>query len=553
MTFDGLTLTEAIDHAAQLSPKCTVRFPEESGPDSAITLRDLSERSRRRALALRADGVRPGELVGLLAAAEPGFLIDLWGVLRAGAAVSVLRTPVGFAGQEAAIRTIATAAKIAGIRHLISAHRHTKLADMVARSVPGMAVVSSGVLAADGPVLPAAEPGDLAVVQFTSGSTGHPRGVQLSHGAVVAGLRSIAVSAGFTPADRMVQWAPLYHDMGLFGLLSVLAVGADAHVFHPMTFIRRPLRFLEYLARCRGTLVTGPNFSYDMLANAVERSGPGSLDLSSWRLAFNGAEPVSASTVARFSEVLAPCGVRPETMFPVYGMAEATLAIAFPQPGTAPVTCRVNRSVLGATGLAVEGHGSSAAKALVCCGKPVDGLDVRIVGDHGKAVPQRRLGEIEIRGAAVTSGYYRDPEATSATFDGDWLRTGDLGFMTAEGLFVAGRGKEMVIVHGRNFFPDDAESAARSVPGVYKGRCVAFADTGPDGAERLGVIIEVRADTDTADCAERVRRSVVRELEVAGVTVHVVPPRWLTKTSSGKWQRLLARQRLAAVTEQPAP
>lgn len=300
---------------------------------------------------------------------------------------------------------------------------------------------------------------------------------------------------------------------------------------------------LEHFAAHGGTVLTGPNFSYDYLLDHVPAQRLATLDLSSWRLAFNGAEPVSAATVRRFTEALAPSGVGPSVMYLVYGMAEATLAIAFPRPGDTARIRAVDRAELAATGVVrtVEETGPRA-KPVVSVGRAVHGVDLRIVREDEELAADGELGEIQISGEPVTSGYFNNADATAELFHDRWLRTGDLGFLLDGELYVAGRRKEMVVVHGQNFFPDDVEAVTRSVPGVYRRRCVAFSDTDTEGGELIGVIVET-AD-DPASVCEEVRRTVSAELDLPHVRVYAVKPRWLPRTTSGKWQRVLAARRV---------
>jgi acyl-CoA synthetase (AMP-forming)/AMP-acid ligase II len=323
--------------------------------------------------------------------------------------------------------------------------------------------------------------------------------------------------------------------------------GADVHAFPPSSFVRRPREVLKYFAEHNGTLLTGPNFSYDHLLSAVDKDFLSTLDLSSWRLAFNGAEPVRPGTVRRFNDELAIAGVRDNVMFPVYGMAEATLSITYPEPGSALRVCGVDRRALA------EGRVVPGDKELVALGSPVHGMSVRIVDDTGAQVGADRLGEIQISGAPVTTGYCHAPEATTAVFDGDWLRTGDLGFWHDGQLYIGGRAKEVMIVHGQNHFPDDVEAVARQVTGVYRGHCVAFADTNLDGDEHMTVVVECDSrGRGPEPIAAEVARRVAADLDLAQIRVHVVRPNWLTRTTSGKWQRDVTRARLAEMLSEPA-
>jgi acyl-CoA synthetase (AMP-forming)/AMP-acid ligase II len=334
--------------------------------------------------------------------------------------------------------------------------------------------------------------------------------------------------------------------MGLFGHLSQILNGAESHVFEPSTFLRRPTKLLRYMAAHRATVLTGADFAYELLTDATPPELIRDLDLSSWRLAFNGAEPVTAATVRRFEKAFEPAGVRSTVMYPVYGMAEATLPITFPKPGTAPRLINVDRDVLIATGQAypvAEDH--CRAKTFVSVGAPVAGAHVRLVGESGLVLGPEILGEVQVAGGMVTSGYLGDPLATAAAFDGSWLRTGDLAFRSGDDYFVAGRRKEMVVVRGQNFFPEDAEAAARVVPGVYRQHVVAAAESDAAGGEFITVIAETELRDDAQKALQReIREQVVAEMGMPHVRVHLVDPRWLTRTTSGKWQRLLAVSRL---------
>lgn len=526
---DAATLAEV---PARLGPRATVAYP---GCGETLTPAGLDAASARRAHALIAAGVGAGDVVGLLLPTGPEVLTGLFGVVRAGAAAAML-APLS-ADADIAAERLAPAVRHARMRHLIAHRDHAAIAAGIAARCPGLSVLDAGLEAPGAGALPTVDPGDLAVVQFTSGSTGRPKGVMLTHAAILAGLRSIAETSLFTERDVMVQWAPHFHDLGLFGLLSVLLAGGGAQVISPLAFMRRPAAILRLLAETGGTLMTGPDFAYRKILAALTPQTREGLDLSRLRLAYNGAEPVRAETVTAFGRDL---GVPASVMYPVYGMAEATLAITFPAPGTDPRVVRVDRARLADHGLAVP---APEGKALVSVGRPVAGMSVRVLDEAGEPCPPGRLGEIQIAGAAVTSGYLHDPAATAAAFDGPWLRTGDLGFRLDGDLFIAGRRKEMIIVRGQNHFPEDVEDLVRTAPGVHRGRCVAFADP---GSEHIVVVAELRPGADHAAVTAGLRATVAERLGLAAVRVHAVKPGWLPTTTSGKWQRDLARRRLNA-------
>jgi len=490
----GDTLGESLANLGRAAPGAVAAFPATS---ERITPRQLDEASVRAAHAYLEAGIEPGDLVGVLMSTDPRYFVTIFGLWRAGAAVSILPAAGGFGDDTGAARRLARIIEATGMRHLVLDPASSAVGKELSELVPRLTILgpSPASTRAAASRLPAVHPESLAVVQFTSGSTSAPKGVMLTHRTVMAGLRACVVSGALSPDDVLVQWVPTFHDMGFIGLLSALLNGADVHVFTPVAFLRRPARLLEYFAEHHGTILAGPNFSYDYLLDAMPPERLAALDLSSWRLAFNGAEPVSAATVRRFRAALAPAGVAESVMYPVYGMAEATLSVSYPRLGEAARIIAVDRTALAAGGavrVLPGGHflPGRAAKEVVSAGRPVHGIEVRISSDRGALLPPGRLGEVQIRGDAVTSGYYAAPEATARLFDGGWLRTGDLGFQLDGELYVTGRLKEMLIVHGQNFFPEDVEAIAREVPGVYRRRCVAFAGEADDGQEYAGVIVE---------------------------------------------------------------
>jgi len=540
---DGSTLGESLSLLARAAPGSVAAFP---AAGDQITSLELDLASARRARAFLSAGIEPGALVGVLVPTDASFLVTIFALWRAGAAVSVLPGEAGFGDGRATAARIAGVIRRTGMRHLVLDQAYLPVGQLLRELVPGLAVLDPRVpdIGSSG-ALPAVDPYSLAIVQFTSGSTRAPKGVMLAHRTVMAGLRGCVVSGAFSPDDVFVQWVPVFHDMGLIGLLSHWLNGADVHAFTPLAFLRRPVPLLEYFAGHGGTVLTGPNFSYDHLMDAIAPGRLATMDLSSWRLAFNGAEPVSAATVRRFTQVLAAAGVGESVMYPVYGMAEATLSISYPRPGQVPRIVAVDRTGLAAGDLVRPlPRVRPGAREIVSVGRPVHGIQVRIRGGDGTSRQDGRLGEIQIRGDAVTPGYYGDPVSTGRLFDDGWLRTGDLGFRLDEDLFVAGRLKEMIIVHGQNFFPEDVEAIARNVAGVYRRRCVAVAEQDDDGSEYATVIVE--SASAAGEIRAEITRLVAAELGLAQVRVHVVKPRWLSRTTSGKWQRALAAKRVAA-------
>ncbi|MCP3802917.1 AMP-binding protein [Allokutzneria sp. A3M-2-11 16] len=508
-----------------------------------MTIGRLATEVDRFACVLVAEGVGRGDLVGFLSSTGPQVLVGIVGVTAAGAAVSVIPTPAAMRDSDQLADRLVTLVDAGQMRFLLTDQAQRPLAELIRSRRPALVVLEtpseSGQARDLDIALPRASPEDIAVVQYTSGSTSAPKGVVLRHSTVLAGLRSISVSAGLNPDDVFIHWVPHFHDMGLFGWLASMMSGAATHTFSPVGFIRRPAAFLTYFAEQGGTLMTGPNFGYDLLLDAVGEELVSGMDLSRWRIAFNGAEPVSAATVAAFAERFAPAGADRSVMYPVYGMAEATLAVTFPQPGTPPRVLHVDRDRLAGAGqVVVVPRDHRNAKAVVSVGRPVAGIAVRLVDGPGEPLGELALGEVQIRGAGVTEGY-RDDAANRVAFQDGWFRTGDLAFWHLGELYVAGRLKDMVIVKGQNYFAADVEAVVRDVPGVDRRRCVAV----PDDSEHLTIVVEAKNPDDAVaeGVPARIRERISEVLGLTAVRVHVVGRGTLPRTTSGKWQRGLVR------------
>ncbi|WP_235487178.1 AMP-binding protein, partial [Frankia sp. AvcI1] len=485
----GTTLPGALDEAAATGPDVAVSFPSSA---ERLTLAELAARTTALARALVADGVAPGERIGVFSRNNADFVTAVIAVGRAGAAACPLPLPTSagdLAGYAARIAAVTSAAGVSRVLVGAGADGLTRRLAPVLGALRFDGIAGLTRSARDGVALPAVSPSDLAIVQFTSGSTAVPKGVVLTHRNVVHGTAAIVDGIGLGDGDHGATWLPLYHDMGLFGALSAILTAVPMTIWSPTTFIKDPASWLRAFAEIGATVAPSPNFGYDALLAALGPDELAGLDLRRWRVALNGAEPVSPVTVARFGAHFAPAGFAPEAMFPVYGMAEATLAVTFPPLGRPPVTTWVDRDRLARDGIAVPvPAGAAAARGLVGVGRPVRGMRLRIVDDERRTVADGTVGEIEIAGDAVTAGYLTaggTPTAIEADPSGErWLPTGDLGFLLAGELHVSGRRKEMIIVRGVNYYPEDAEALVRDAPGVHRRRCVAVAaaDTDESGA-----------------------------------------------------------------------
>jgi len=394
-----------------------------------------------------------------------------------------------------------------------------------------------------------ASPQDTAFIQFSSGSTSEPKGVVLTHGNLIANTRGVIEAAGLNPADTSLSWMPLTHDMGLIGFhLMMFAARIQTHLMPTELFIRRPLLWLTLATRVRATVLCSPNFGYKHYLKVLGERTPEGLDLAAVRLIFNGAEPISVELCEEFLTRLAPAQLPRNAMFPVYGLAEASLAVAFPPPGAPLKTLALNRHRMNAGDPVepVEAADRDAVR-LVAEGRAIPHCRVRIADDADRELPAGRIGHLHIRGENVTAGYFEDREANAAAFTADgWLRTGDLGLTHAGDLYVSGRAKEIIFVNGQNYYPHDLEAIAQRADGLELGKVAAAGVRASDGqTEQLVVFVLHRGTVaDFLPLATQVGRLVNEQtgLEVA----EVVPVKRIPKTTSGKVQRHLLEEAYAA-------
>lgn len=540
---EARTLDKLFDSIAAQYPQTQCRFPAD---DAAISMSELAELSTRLAAGLAREGVVKGSLVGLLFPNSREFLVAFFAVLRLGAVAAALPLPASASALQEFGRRVQTILRDGRVRHVVV---HERFMEMAALIPDDVSVLTFGdeIMNAAEPPAPTHLPTDLAFIQYTSGSTSAPKGVALSHANISAGLRAIVTSSEMKPDDVMVQWLPLYHDMGLFGMLASLSCGATTCVWPPSAFIRNPAKWLRNFVALGGTLYTGPNFSYEYMLDNVSERDLGQLDLRRWRLAYNGAESINYQILTRFIEYFGRAGFRPQAMFPVYGMAEVTLAATFPPVGRGLRVHWVDRDLLANLGeVRFVDRDDPRARAVVACGHAVFAHEVRIgTVDTGQALGESRVGEIQVRGPAVMCGYLNKPEVSAESFHDGWLKTGDLGYMSEGELFVTGRKKELIIMHGENYYPQDIEAALHEIPDIYRSRCIAVATLDEHG-ERLSVLAEtgVTLPEKFQALAEEIRATVTKQLGLGRMDVHLLKRRSILRTTSGKYQRLLMAQQL---------
>lgn len=536
------TLTGLLEDAARSPFSPQLRLPR-SG--RTLSLHEVLVQAQHTAGDLYDQGVRRGDRVGMVLQNGPGFVRTLLGVMYAGAVPVPLALPVSFGGLDAYGAHLRRVTLDAGMRHLVIGPELARLASRLSAAVAdaGATVVPLESLPGDRSRLSVpSDPDDLAFIQYTSGSTSAPKGVALTHRNIVAGLAAIRCASRLGGTDVLGVWLPLFHDMGLFSLLSGLVSCGTVVLWQPADFVRDPAVWLREFAAFGCGVCSMPNFAYDYLLGVADQFTGTGLDLSAWRLACNGAETVQPHTVLRFAERFAEFGFRESAICPVYGMAEATLAVSFSRVGQPPHITWVDREELAARGRAVAAvPGGAGSRALVSVGRAVPGVEIRVRADDA-LVPDGTVGEIEITGPPVTRGYHRGAGADRFTPDG-WLRTGDLGFLQRGELCIVGRSKDVIIVRGSNYYAEDAEALARDLPDVYRNRCVAV-PVELDGEERLAVVAETKLE-DPARRTELVRavQNALRSaLGLPGAVVRLVPPHRLPRTSSGKVRRSVVRQ-----------
>jgi fatty-acyl-CoA synthase len=544
---EASTVSESLWRHAQADPhRPHVYLRDGDGPAEVVTYGRLFAEASAIAGGLRDDGIRPGDTVALMLPTGFDFLRTFQGILLAGAVPVPIYPPVRLDRlDEYAERQSAILAN-AEVRSLVTIDRARGVAGILRPAVPTLRRVTTAAdLAGRGAAVPSPQSkgADAAFIQYTSGSTGNPKGVLLTHDNLLANIRAIGRGIDVQPTDVGVSWLPLYHDMGLIGTwLFCMHHGLPVDIQSPLSFLSRPERWLWAIHERRGTLSPAPNFAYELCVRRISDQAIEGLDLSSWRVALNGAEPVSPDTLERFAQRFERYGFRREAMMPVYGLAENSVALAFPPVGRGPKITRVRREPFERD-RRIEA--ADDGLPFVSAGTALPGHEIRLVDDAGQDVGDDRVGRLLFRGPSATSGYYRQPEATAAmTREGGWLDSGDLAFRHDGELHIAGRSKDLIIKGGRNLVPQEIEEVVGNVPGVRRGCVAAFgAPHETLGTERLVVVAETRS-TDTARRDALAAEVTARVADAIGVppdAVELVRPGDVPKTSSGKVQRQATR------------
>ena len=549
------TLTGALDWHCLVHPERThMLLGEGTGGEEVITYQALADSARAVARGLRRWGLAPGERAAIMLPTGREFFEAFFGILYAGGVPVPIYPPARRSHIEEHLRRQAAILDNAQAVILIAPPQARLLMTFLSAQVVdlrGMETVERLSRDAAETLPAAAGPETMALMQFTSGSTGDPNGVVLSHANLLANIQAMGEAMEVESTDIFVSWLPLYHDMGLIGAwLGSLCLSVPVVVMSPLAFLVRPERWLWAIHHHRATLSGAPNFAFELCLRNISEGAAEGLDLSSLRMVANGAEAVSPDTVRRFTDRFAAHGFRAEAMAPVYGLAESSVGLAFPPPRRGPLVDRIDRHALSVRGEAIPASDPDAPAAeFLACGRPLPGHEIRIVDATGRELGERREGRLQFRGPSSTVGYFRNQAKTAALFDGEWLESGDLAYVAGGDIFITGRSKDIIIRAGRNIYPHEIEAVVGAVEGVRKG-CVAVFGRGDSmsGTERLIVLAETREEGGPA--RERIRaridEAVAEILDAASDEVVLAPPRTVPKTSSGKIRRASAAELYSA-------
>jgi acyl-CoA synthetase (AMP-forming)/AMP-acid ligase II len=543
------TLVHALQAAKQLDEGVgvTVLAEKESEPAKHMTWREIYNDARRIANGLKGLGVVPGDRVLIVLPTCHEFLTVFSGIQMLGAIPVPAYPPSGFR-VETGIKRLAHIARHSGSRVCVTWDVIEPLLGDIAHEARSLerVVDVKDLLGSRINRLANVKPESAAFIQYTSGSTGNPKGVLLSHRNLIANIHAMGQALQINRNDVLVGWCPLYHDMGLIGtFLSAIYWRLPLVLLPPTAFLTKPHRWLRAIHDYKGTISPAPNFGYALCVKRVKPAQRKDLDLSSWRVALNGAEPVTLNAVHEFTETYAPHGFSRSAMFPVYGLAESSLAVSFPDPGSPIRHMVVDRERLSAGRVVPARPDAPSATTLICVGKAIPGQGLRVVDEAQHAVPDLTVGHVITAGSSVMEGYFQDPDATADCMKDGWLWTGDLGFVAQGELYICGRAKDLIIVRGKNYHAEDLEQCAESVEGVRRGGCVAFGIFDEKaGVDRVVLVCEtkLRDEDERRALKQRVAEVVIEGTGLPIDHVELVDPSSIPKTSSGKRQRRLCRE-----------
>ena len=541
------TLPEALADAARGREGFVFAGPKGEHPRSYAQMREASLAVAR---GCQASGLGSNDLVALILGDADQFLTALCGAATAGVIPASLYPPTATSHMPSYAAATSRMFRFTRARAVITTPSLVPLFEELKTTCPDLStVVSYEMLCAMGAGRVttgcAVSLDDIAFVQFSSGSTSAPKGIVITHRSLSANIEAINGPEGLGSAgeDVAVSWLPLYHDMGLVGMaLGAMYCGRPAVVLPPESFVRRPADWLRAISRHRGTVSFAPNFAYDLCVRRIKERDLEGVDLSCWRVAGCGGEPIQARTLEAFAEKFAAAGFRETSFLPSYGLAEHVVAATL-SPRERPVRVEHLRAEdLATRAVAVPaGDNCGPSVRVVSCGLPLAGHRVRVVGRDGAELAERAVGEIQLAGPSVMQGYHADPELTARTIGDGWLHTGDMGYMAHGELFVCGRSKDVIILNGRKFHPQDLEWAIDDVDGIRRGRVVAFGVTSLEMSDRVVIVAEAAGTVSTDALVEGIRRRIADMYGVYVEEVVLAAGGTIGRTTSGKVQRLAVR------------
>ena len=546
------SLTEALQYHVERQPERLTVFMYEERQEFPLSYRELWDGAMGYAAHLAQAGLQHGQMVAIMLPTCKEYLYSFYGVLLAGGVPVPLYPPARLTTIEDHMKRHVGILKSAGANIMITIPEAKPLAYLLRAQAESLNLILTPheISSTQGkdfnPVH--GRPGDTGFLQYTSGSTGSPKGVVLSHANLMANVRAMGAAVSANPEDVFVSWLPLYHDLGLIGAnFASLVIGFPTVLMSPLAFLSRPSSWMRAIHRHRGTMSGGPNFSFELCLRRIPDEDMEGIDLSSWRFAFNAAEPVSPDTIVQFEQRFAKWGLRKNCISPSYGLAESSVGVAITVPGTPWRADRLDRERFTRSGEAVEAAAEDATPLIVIgCGTPIPGHDIRVVDAAGLELPDRQEGHLQFRGPSSTSGYYRNPEATKTLFgSGDWVNTGDRAYLSGGTLFLTGREKDIIIRGGRNISPYELEQAVGDLAGVRRG-CVAVfgSKDAASGTERVVVLAEMRDKDDARhdDLKRMINDLAVGLIGAPADDIVLAPPATVPKTSSGKIRRVAARE-----------
>lgn len=539
-----------VKRGQQESSRVHIYYQDEQGKEHPITYGMLLENASKVAASFHQLGLKPGETVAIMLPTSPDFFYTFMGALLAGLIAVPIYPPLRPDKIEEYALREAIILKNAQVRLMVTFHRAEKLSGILKVFIPTLkTVVTSDTLLNETTKVPSVhiKSSTHAFIQYTSGSTSDPKGVLLNHANLLANIRAISQVIEIKPGDVGVSWLPLYHDMGLIGTwLTSFYNAMPVTIMSPLAFLSRPERWLWSIHYHQATLSAAPNFAYELCVKKIKEEAIQGLDLSTWRLSFNGAEAINTGTLERFYKKFAPFGLSKTMMYPAYGLAESSVALILPEPGKEVIIDKIDKESFETEQVAkaVDDKHENFLQ-FVCEGKPLPGHEVKIVDDEGNEVEDRIIGRLIFKGPSMMQGYYRNPEATQAAMVGDYIDSGDYAYKADGQYYVTGRKKDIIIKAGRNYYPEEVEGIVSGVENIRKGCIIAFGVVDEKwSTEKLIIVAETKL-TNKEEHPEQIKEINEQVSNVLGIPpdeVILIPPGSIPKTSSGKLQRSKCKQ-----------